>query len=101
MATRGSLSNLDQRVCADEELERQDARLNRNYKAALERLAEDPATKLALIKAQRAWVAYRDADCQAARESARGGTLASFLSIFCAAKHTERRADELASFGEP
>jgi len=101
MATRGSLSNLDQNVCADEELRRQDARLNRNYKAALAWMAEDPATKVALIKAQRAWIAYRDADCEAAWASARGGTLATFLNVFCTAKHTERRADELETFGEP
>ena len=86
---------------ADAEWERQDARLNRNYKAALAWLAEDPATKAALIKAQRAWIAYRDADCQAAWASARGGTLATFLDVFCRAKHTERRADEMETFGEP
>lgn len=48
-------------ACLEAEFRRQDAELNRQYAAALRRLS--PAQHARLRTAQRAWVAWRDADC--------------------------------------
>lgn len=49
--------------CGDAEIKFQDARLNKAYKADMADLKDSPAAKAALLKAQRAWIAFRDADC--------------------------------------
>lgn len=48
-------------ACAEAEFRRQDAELNRQYARTLQRLS--PAQHGRLRAAQRAWVAWRDADC--------------------------------------
>ena len=47
--------------CGGEELDRQDARLNDAYKKLLSKLSPD--RKKALLKAQRAWIKFREANC--------------------------------------
>ncbi len=100
MASRDAQTTIGMTRCAAAELAIQDARLNRAYKAALAR-RDDKATKAALLKAQRAWIAFRDADCAAARATVGGGTLVGFIGVTCEREHTARRADALETFGEP
>src|SRR5262249_8206185 len=47
--------------CTGEELDRQDARLNDAYKKLMSKLSRD--RKKALLKAQRAWIKFREANC--------------------------------------
>src|SRR5262249_52142347 len=47
--------------CNGEELDRQDARLNNTYKKLISKLPPD--RKEALLKAQRAWIKFREANC--------------------------------------
>lgn len=47
--------------CMGSETEQQDARLNQNYKAAMQALT--PAQQSQLRDAQRLWLKVRDADC--------------------------------------
>ena len=48
--------------CISAEHERQDARLNENYKRLISKLS--PKRKEQLLEAQRAWVKFRDANCR-------------------------------------
>ena len=82
--------------CLGVEIQAQDARLNRAYQAALARL-ERPRQKAALQKAQRAWMAFRDADCASYLDED-WGTMARVESQQCVLDRTDERADELEVF---
>jgi len=63
-------------VCYAEEIHRQDAALNETYKKLMAAL--DPKRKAALQRAERAWMAFRDAECayqSAADSETTGGSL--------------------------
>lgn len=82
--------------CLGIEIQAQDARLNRAYQAALVRL-ERPRQKTALQKAQRAWIAFRDADCASYLDED-WGTMARVEAQQCVLDRTRERADELEVF---
>ena len=82
------------RDCAAAEHKLQDARLNREY-AALTRLLQTPQRRQ-LVKAQRAWLAYRGAECDFRSGREGGGTLGLIISDSCWLEFTARRANELA-----
>ena len=52
-------------ACAADEAARVDAELNRVYRELLSKNSDDPAAVEKIKKAQRAWVAYRDAYVEA------------------------------------
>ena len=52
-------------ACAADEAKRVDAELNRVYRELLAKNSDDPAAAEKIKKAQRAWVAYRDAYVEA------------------------------------
>ncbi|NLS15386.1 DUF1311 domain-containing protein [Rhizobium sp. P40RR-XXII] len=62
-----------------------DADLDNNMKGA----------EKALIKAQRAWVDYRDGECEAQGFQARGGSMEPMLVSGCKADLTKKRTKEL------
>lgn len=82
--------------CIGTEWQAQDARLNRAYQAALKRL-ELPRQKAALQKAQRAWIAFRDADCVSLYDQD-WGTISRIEAASCRLDRTARRADALEDF---
>ncbi|USQ95012.1 lysozyme inhibitor LprI family protein [Caulobacter sp. RL271] len=82
--------------CVGAELKGQDARLNRAYQAAQKRMSL-PRQKTALTKAQRAWIAFRDADCASLYDQD-WGTLSRVEANSCVLEHTARRADALERF---
>lgn len=86
--------------CGDAEIGVQDARLNKAYKADMADMADGSAGKAALLKAQRAWIAFRDADCASVRE-VRGGTIAAIYMQNCYLEHTARRAQALEDLLKP
>lgn len=87
-------------TCGEAEIKVQDARLNRAYKSDMADMAENPAGKAALLKAQRAWIAFRDADCATIR-AVSGGTIASIYVQSCFLEHTADRADALEDLLKP
>ena len=82
--------------CIGAELKVQDARLNRAYQGAQKRMSL-PRQKAALTKAQRAWIAFRDADCASLYDQD-WGTLSRVEANSCVLDRTARRADELERF---
>lgn len=54
----------------------------------------------ALLKAQRAWISYRDAQCTSEGFYARGGTLQPLLISTCKTRLTEERTRQLKSLTE-
>ncbi|TGX40871.1 DUF1311 domain-containing protein [Sphingomonas naasensis] len=83
--------------CIAAETARQDARLNRAYKAAM--AARDPAGRTRLRQSERAWIARRDARCQKASASEGGGSAAGLVYADCVMQETVARAGWLEAPG--
>jgi len=88
---------VDMLDCIGAETKRQDARLNKAYKEVMPQLS--PARKKQLQDTQRAWIKYRDANCNFYADPD-GGTMATVSSNDCFMSATASRAKELESFKE-
>ncbi|WP_313613204.1 lysozyme inhibitor LprI family protein [Agrobacterium sp.] len=99
----------DMTICASRDYDAADKALNTEYQSVRKILAErdssasddaDKGAAKALLAAQRAWIAYRDANCEAVGYQARGGTLEPMLVASCLADMSRKRAEELKSLAE-
>lgn len=81
--------------CMSAEAEIWDTQLNANYKKLMASLQPDRQT--ALKGAQRAWIKFRDANCDFAYDP-NGGSMARLSANDCFLRMTAERAEELASF---
>lgn len=83
----------DVEQCLAADLKRADAELNRYYAAATKRLTElqDTAALAKLRTAERAWIAYRDAECDAIYQSWSQGTIRGAMNLSCRIALTEAR----------
>ena len=78
--------------CILAETNRQDAKLNEQYKKLISKLSVQRQT--ALIEAQRAWIRFRDANCGFYNDP-EGGTAAQLVAHECFLKAVVDRAEEL------
>jgi len=78
-------------ACTGEQADLWDKSLNAEYKNALQRVTDD--SRPHLVKAQRLWVQFRDANC--AVQFAQGGTVAQYYGQKCVLDTTRNRAKEL------
>lgn len=83
--------------CNADEIEYQDKLLNKFYKAAMNGLT--PARKKQLQEAQRAWLKFRDTNCNFYADPD-GGTSAALNSSSCFAEATQMRATELETISK-
>lgn len=101
-----ALSTPDLNACASKDFEKADAELNRVYQAALKdipemAIADEPAFnkeawEKALRASQRAWVAFRDAECNDhVPLFSGGGSMRTGEVIGCATEMTEARTKYL------
>ncbi len=82
-------------VCTKNQADLWDKSLNVEYKNALQRVTDE--SRPLLIKAQRLWVQFRDANC--AVQFAQGGTVATYYGEQCVLDTTKSRAEELRMMG--
>ncbi len=85
-------------ACADAEYRREDARLNGQYGKIAARLADDAEGKARLKAAERAWIAFRDAECAFSTAAASDGSAYPMLLSQCRAELTRTRADQLGKY---
>ncbi|QCL73909.1 MULTISPECIES: lysozyme inhibitor LprI family protein [Agrobacterium] len=93
----------DMTICAGQDHEKADKDLNAAYQKLRKQLADrdktaDASSKGAtdaLVTAQRAWVAFRDANCALSGFQARGGSMEPMLIASCLADMSSKRAEEL------
>ncbi len=100
-----AMSTYEMNACADKDFTAADAELNEVYMQALKSVpsmaVEDPAYnakswEAALRKSQRAWVAFRDAECQGhVAMFWTGGTGATADIVGCMTEKTNARIKEL------
>jgi len=83
--------------CARAEYERADARLNQQWQVTLEVFrSRSPEDVERLRAAQRAWISFRDTQCDAEHPFDLGVSLDKMLNINCRRALTEARTSELA-----
>jgi uncharacterized protein YecT (DUF1311 family) len=86
-------SNADITSCIGTDYEKADAELNRIYKLAFKGLDAKAAENLR--KAQRAWVIYRDTQCDAEYDKWGGGSGGPRAHLECLSRLTQLRTREL------
>jgi uncharacterized protein YecT (DUF1311 family) len=85
--------------CAGAAFEKADKQLNEAYKQITQRLKDNAESHKLLVEAQRAWVAYRDAEC-----NFQGGPIDQAGSIYptivanCKAVLTENRLEDFRAY---
>lgn len=98
----------DMTICAQRDYGDADDALNAQYKITRAQVRSQDAdgtdftkgAEDALVKAQRAWVAYRDAECISAGFQARGGSMEPMIVASCEADLTRKRTEELKALTE-
>jgi uncharacterized protein YecT (DUF1311 family) len=90
--------------CAKQQFEEQDRLLNAAYKALVTLVPAEnepgisgESPRAMLIKAQRRWIEFREADCKAKYQLYAGGTIRNAIYLGCMQERTEQRIKELAS----
>ncbi|NLS06508.1 DUF1311 domain-containing protein [Rhizobium sp. P32RR-XVIII] len=98
----------DMTFCEQSRYEAADAALNEQWQKTRAALAatdkgldeNDRGAEKALLTAQRAWISYRDAHCQAYGFQARGGTMEPMLVAGCLADLTDERTKQLKELSD-
>ena len=88
----------DMNKCAGDALAEADAALNHDYRRLRERLKGDPAADKKLVAAQRAWVAFRDAECAFSGSAIEGGSAYGMVVAQCKEHLTRKRVKELGYY---
>lgn len=101
-----AVAQMELNYCAHEEYRTADAELNAAYREAMKAMERTDADLRelgehyvgaadALRRAQRAWIGYRDGQCELAGFEARGGSMEPMLVSGCLAEMTRKRTQEL------
>lgn len=88
-------SQADLNSCYGNQLKTSDGELNKLYKE-LERRADDAELKQSLVKSQRAWIAYRDAECD--MQTIGGGSIVGMSRAICLSGLTMQRIDDFKRY---
>lgn len=94
----GAKSTLQINECFAKELKKAEAEVNKIYQLSVKKLEPDDAALLR--KAQRAWLAYRDAQCEAEHALWGGGTGGPAALMSCRVELTRQRVAEIQNIYE-
>ncbi|WP_413987785.1 lysozyme inhibitor LprI family protein [Labrys okinawensis] len=84
--------------CAGRDLKEANAKLNAQYKEIEKRLADSADAKKLLVSSQRAWVAFRDAECSFQASGAAGGTIYGTIYANCVTALTTARSKDFDGY---
>ncbi|QKZ03274.1 lysozyme inhibitor LprI family protein [Pseudomonas eucalypticola] len=94
--------------CAALDADAAEAKLNATYKQLIQNLSQPDTeseqyseTRQKLQIAQRAWIKFRDADCEAIYQANSGGTLRGLAALGCKRNRAEQRTRELQDYLQP
>ncbi|MEM1366144.1 MAG: lysozyme inhibitor LprI family protein [Pseudomonadota bacterium] len=90
-----SMPQQQMNYCAAKDFERADAALNAAWKLIYPDYGKSMEGDDHLLNAQRAWLRYRDAQCDAEGLNVEGGSLEPFIVATCRARMTQDRTTEL------
>jgi len=77
--------------CAAQQNAAADKELNALYQQITSRLKSNPDSKKQLVSAQRAWVAFRDAECKFSASGVEGGSVYPLIYSNCVTELTRAR----------
>ncbi|MGB3832858.1 MAG: lysozyme inhibitor LprI family protein [Mesorhizobium sp.] len=102
LALTAALSLAVSAVFADSDpnadFQKADRALNQTFRQIEKRLADDASGKARLVTAQKAWIAFRDAECTFQSSGEDGGTAAPMVATSCRATLTEERTKQLKAY---
>ncbi len=81
--------------CYGKAYKKSDAELNKVFKT-LQRRADDADLKKKLVQSQRAWIAFRDAECD--MQTAGGGSISGMAYSICLSGLTQQRINDLKKY---
>ena len=87
------VTQTDMNICAFQDYQRADAKLNAAYKKRVASLEKAQLERLRT--AQRAWIAFRDAQCRYEAGVYEGGSMAPMVHSSCLTQLTEARTKDL------
>ncbi len=94
--------------CAAQDADAAETRLNAAYQQLVKQLTQpDTATdkysemRQKLQAAQRAWIKFRDADCEAVYQVNASGSIRGLAALGCKRAHAEQRTKELQAYLGP
>lgn len=94
--SKKAITTIEIRQCLAQELSYYDKKLNASYNELISKLAKHQQDSLK--KAQRAWLAYRNAECDFAAFSEQPGTIAPVIITTCFINMTKNRVNELNTY---
>ncbi|MEO5322656.1 lysozyme inhibitor LprI family protein [Mesorhizobium sp. CC13] len=84
--------------CADKAFRASDAELNTLYRQIQGRLKDDPGAAKLLVAAQRAWVGFRDAECDFSSSGVAQGSIYPMTVLQCHDGMTRQRIKDLQNY---
>ena len=85
----------DMTYCADWWFKKNDAAMSDTYSRLRAYYAQIPVAKTGLLKAQRAWLAFRDAECTLEAAGEEGGSAQPMIYSQCLSRLTQLRSEQL------
>jgi uncharacterized protein YecT (DUF1311 family) len=95
---KNAVTQFDLNGCADRDFRAADAQLNGAYRALTTKLEGADDIKARLVKAQRAWVAVRDAECDFMTSNSEGGSMHPMVLEGCRTTLTRKRTEQLNAY---
>ena len=100
-----ALNTMEINECASIEQQKVEAKLNQVYQRVLKGMEKDYASdgnfadmKKSFVNAQRAWIKFREADCDAVYQKNIGGTIRNLVHITCMQSHAKKRMEQLEEY---
>jgi uncharacterized protein YecT (DUF1311 family) len=90
---KNAVAQNDLNICADRDFQKADALLNKTYKETTNGM--DAQTLDLLRKSQRAWLAFRDAECTYLSATNQGGSIYPMVYSGCLTRLTKLRTEQL------
>lgn len=88
----------DMNICSNDAFVVADKTLNATYQEIVGRLADDANIRSKLVASERAWLAFRDAQCAFAASGVDGGSVSPMIVTDCRTSLTLQRQTELATY---
>ncbi len=82
-------------VCAQTRYELADKILNETFAAIKKRVGGDSGVMKKIVVAQRAWITFRDAECEVAAAGVSGGSAEPLVRANCLSEMTQERNSKL------
>ncbi|AMS40401.1 lysozyme inhibitor LprI family protein [Aminobacter aminovorans] len=95
---RNDQTQMGMNICAAQDYAASDAKLNVAYGDIMKRLSDNAGARKLLQDSQRAWIAFRDAECKFASSGVEGGSVQPMIHSGCLQGLIDARVTQLGSY---